>query len=307
MKKLYYLDESEKERILNLHNKHKGNLLNEDEGTDWSGDVDKKCEKYINVKPTLPTKKITEVVQGLRSNATSFGYATTAAVKNIKDFLGMIPNTANFCAVKRSYLKNYASELLDDLRKKFAFIESWRNTVKITVNDILDDYNPNIAKTATASGEKTSEAKEGATNLEACLKANTTLTKNEKDNWYYYVFNGKTYYYDKDGDWYSYDVATETIREPEKKNTFYKFTCDKDNKIKMSRDNTNTTQGTGNKQPNTGGSGTSGQKIAGGYILPNAFTPEKVSTIKTAVGSTDNSGSLTQDDINKLYAKLSKK
>jgi hypothetical protein len=302
MKKLYYLDESEKERILNLHNKHKGNLLNEDEdeSINWSGDVDKKCEKYTNIKPTLPTKTITQVVQGLRSNAKSFGYASLAAVKNIKDFLRMISTTADFCAVKRSYKKNYTSELLDDLRNKFAFIESWRNTVKIPINDILEDYNENITA---SSGQNAAQSKEGVTNFEACLKANTLLTKTEGSAWYSYTFNGKIYNYAKDGDWYSTDTNRQN-RDPQKVQTYYKFTCDATNKIIPTKDTTNTTET--NKQPNTG-SGTSGQKIAGGYVLPNAFTPEKVSAIKTAVGSTDKSGSLTQDDINKLYAKLSQK
>lgn len=305
MKKLYYLDESEKERILNLHNKHKGNLLNESEDRiKFNEDVREKCKKYESIKPTKSIKELNTIADGINSNIVASNYASDETEKNIKGFLSQIKTTADFCSLYKIYKTRHSragGDLLGLLSYEFFNGENWKNHVKLPILDAIEDYNENIKA---PSGQNAPQSKEGTTNFETCLTFNKLKKDATRNAFYFEEGNKQTYYY-PNGNWYSVvynDDNTMKERLPAEKGKFYKFTCDASNKIIPTKDTSTTTQ-----QTNTGGSGTSGQKIAGGYVLPNAFTPEKVSTIKTAVGSTDKSGSLTQDDINKLYAKLSKK
>ena len=353
MKKLYYLDESEKERILTLHKKHKENLLTEQApyeiqqgGGGWTDSAKKQfdtelsifstgrgaftngiinfCKKYDEYFPNGPSlelstiQSLTETIGSAAKTGSISTFGLTggrgmseAAVKTFRDTLLKFQNIANVCysvaniSTRGNLLYGYEN-IFDTFDEIYANEGNFGYKNAILANlKYLADQTKVIG--AEQSKENTGTSNEGATNLETCLKANN-LTKISDSNWYYYDFNGKRTYYDKDGDWYSYSNPTDkTGREPKTKDTYYKFTCDKNNKITQSRDNTNTTQETNNKQTSTGSGAGGAQSLAGGYIYQNTFTPEKVLAIKTAVGSTDKSGTLTQDDINKLYAKLSQK
>jgi hypothetical protein len=296
MKKLYYLDESEKERILNLHNKHKGNLLTESEDrVGFNNDVREKCKKYESIKPTKSTKELNTVADGINSNIMASNYASDETEKNIKGFLSQIKTTADFCSLYKIYKTRHAragGDLLGLLSYEFFNGENWKNHVKLPILDAINDYNENI----TASTEnKTGKVEKKGWDLYKCVidkGAKPTGTGNYRR----YSENLKSYItYKSDGTFF---------QEKNGLGVWEEYYCDSNGEIQTQSPTKSKTDSAAAGAP---GSGTSGQKIAGGYVLPNAFTPEKVSTIKTAVGSTDKSGSLTQDDINKLYAKLSQK
>ena len=343
MKKLYYLDESEKERILTLHKKHKENLLTEQApykiqqgGGGWTDSAKtqfnselnnfstgrgvfttgiinfcKKYDEYFPNGPSLDLSTIQSLTEKIGSAAktgsiSTFGLTggrgmSEAAVKTFRETLLKFQNIANVCysvaniSTRGNLLYGYEN-IFDTFDEIYANEGNYgyKNAILANLKYLAGETKVIGAEQST---QNPAQSKEGATNLEACLKANK-LPKTENGG-YYFDFKGRRTFYYKDGDYYSVDENTYLNRDPKTEKTYYKFTCDTNNKIIPTKDNSTTTQ-----QPNTG-SGTSGQKIAGGYVLPNAFTPEKVSAIKTAVGSTDKSGSLTQDDINKLYAKLS--
>jgi hypothetical protein len=293
MKKLYYLDESEKERILTLHKKHKENLLTEVEDREtWKKTITDKCDKYATTKPLMSTADLKSIAASLKSNIDSggaTGYASGITEKNINTNLTKIKKTVDFCSLLRIYQERYSEDLLSVLNNEFYNDTNWRDNVKLPILDATEDFNSNIT---TSTEDKTRKVEKKGWELYDCvikkggrelpngnyrrystkLKSNVIYTDGGK----FYVETGGS------GTWEDYYCEGDIITPK-------------------------SSQKTDNKQPNTGSGAGGAQSLAGGYIYQNAFTPEKVSAIKTAVGSTDKSGTLTQDDINKLYAKLSQK
>ena len=291
MKKLYYLDESEKERILTLHKKHKENLLTEVEDREtWKKTITDKCDKYATTKPLMSTADLKSIAASLKSNIDSggaTGYASGITEKNINTNLTKIKKTVDFCSLLRIYQERYSEDLLSVLNNEFYNDTNWRDNVKLPILDATEDFNSNIT---TSTEDKTRKVEKKGWDLYDCvikkggrelpngnyrrystkLKSNVIYTDGGK----FYVETGGS------GTWEDYYCEGDIITPK-------------------------SSQKTDNKQPNTGSGAGGAQSLAGGYIYQNAFTPEKVSAIKIAVGSTDNSGTLTQDDINKLYVKLS--
>jgi len=309
MKKLYYLDESEKERILNLHNKHKGNLLTEVEDREtWKKTITDKCDKYATTKPWMSTTDLKSIAASLKSNIDSgvaTGYASGITEKNINTNLTKIKKTVDFCSLLRIYQERYSEDLLSVLNNEFYNDTNWRDNVKLPILDATEDFNENIAKTTTTF-EKNPAQSTNNTTVPNNWKSYPCVPKTQgvtpvKD------IEGKTIvsykrYSEKKGKNITYQPNGTYWWEGMVEKRYYK--CDGDGIV----DAEDYSALDSKKEKASGfGTNTGAQSLAGGYIYQNAFTPEKVSAIKTAVGSTDNSGTLTQDDINKLYAKLSEK
>ena len=340
MKKLYYLDESEKERILNLHNKHKGNLLNEQApyeiqqgGGGWTDSAKKQfdlelnnfstgrgaftngiinfCKTDYDVKfPKGPSLELS-TIQTFTNNITNaarqgsistFGVTggrgmSEAAVKEFVTNLQAFKNMANVCysVNKLSTRGNLASGYENIFN---TFDEIYANEGNYGYKSaILENLKYLASQTKVIGAEQSTEDKTGKAEKKGWELYDCVIKKGGKKlpngNYRRYSTKLKSNVIYTDGGKFYVETGGS--------GTWEDYYCEGDIITPKS------SQKTDNKQPNTGSGAGGAQSLAGGYIYQNAFTPEKVSVIKTAVGSTDKSGTLTQDDINKLYAKLSQK
>lgn len=114
---------------------------------------------------------------------------------------------------------------------------------------------------------------------------------------------GITYTYYDNGVMFYKDQSNKRI--PSEEDTFYKYSCN-GNKIELTQELVNIDGKkitTNEKKPSTQAA-TNYQQVAGGYVSPNLVTPEKIQQIRTTIGSQETSKTLSQTDINNLYATL---
>ena len=324
MKKLYYLDESEKERILNLHKRYRNNLLMESKLTDeWNEitnsdatemdssnrrtiliKVQEFCKNnFPNEKNENLAKEIDDVYLANRSSIRTYtrrGISDEGAdffEKKIKN----MSKVSELCSIFNvSNLKNTGTEKNTNIQSIFDIISD--DTVFFTkIIMPMKELSLDEESNETEKKEEESETKD----LTSCLVAN------KLPRWYYvgsyYKQEGnKTIYYRPNGSYFIEEtIETEKARDPKDETKFYKFTC-KNNAI-IYTDGPLAVKTTNNTNTNTAVAG-GYQAIAGGYVFTsNAFTPQVVTDLRTKIGSTEASSTLTQDDINKLYATISKK
>jgi hypothetical protein len=273
MKKLYYLDESEKERILVMHKKHKENLIIEQDSDDsyFSGMMKRLgcLSKFKNMGNNIffdEQQKFYYYPNGTYIDQDSINQfkidqQTTLPIKLEEYALGTYSCTLEMNAFNQSeYIlrRTPYKEKPNGWRKYRCVIDKGAEATKDSENS-YKRYSQTLKDTIYYYPNGT-------------FKAQKDLARNAYQN---------TYYCDADG-----NIQTGSQKNPQTASAA-------------------TGASTSAAAGSAGGGGGGYQQVAGGYLMQNAFTPQKVSTIKQAVGSTDKSGTLTQDDINKLYAKLS--
>jgi len=335
MKKLYYLDESEKDRILNLHNKHKGNLLNEQapyeiqqDGGGWTdsaktqfnaklnnfgtgrgafttGIIDFCKKEYDKSFPKGPSLELSDI-QKLTSNITSAARKGSISTFGVTNGRGMSEDAVKEFVTNLQAFNNMANVCYSvaNISTRGTVVSGYENIFdtfdEIYANEGNYGYKNAILENLKYLAGKTKVIVDDATNLDACLKVNKNLTNKEGSPWYSYTVQGRIYNYAVDGDWYSTDTNTEN-RDPKTVKTYYKFTCDKNNKIIHTIDktkNVNVVTAEG------GGGGGDTYPVAEGHVFNSAMPKATLDAIRAKTGSRDTGTMLTQNDINLINSNI---
>ena len=317
MKKLYYLDEEEKQRILNLHESstRKQYLMNEQSlgnmatyaayagavaGGPVAYAVISKINSYMTrsafIKtvteacskggtPTLGTGPLMDIAEKLNGliNTPNWptGYATAESRKGIKAELTSIPSIPDLCGVEKEYKNLFQIGLLADLEREFRLDKNFQDTVQVPLAKAIRLSQEATGKAAEAAKQKPAETLVGWENY-PCVTSNPNAKKgSRKDGTVDYNINGEFYF----GNGRKQGVDG-------KMSSYY---CGTDGTIKIGdKPIQNTTSGV------VGG----GVPVSGmGSVL---ISPQQVTALRTSAGLTGTGNSLSQQDINDLYNMINK-
>jgi hypothetical protein len=152
-KKLYFLNEEEKNRILNLHESAtKKQYLLEGQRSDMStankGYIQKRdtkfetinyecnIDKYTDVTPTLDKEYLVQQIKYLSTNwSFHIGPEAAAALKNI--FTKQMLTIGDYCAVDKKYVEKYGKHISYDVNYAFYENTAWEDSFFNPVNNLL--------------------------------------------------------------------------------------------------------------------------------------------------------------------------
>jgi hypothetical protein len=275
MKKLYFLNEEEKNRILNLHESRtkKQYLINEQRFTDGR----EKYVKFFNCEKA----KNKDINDTLNDPKYSIGdwYNKLRTTKTYEEF----------CTIVRSYKKFKKQDLFTRLD---SWISSgyWNSYIEQPLNSVTKDFNKNYYVESTNTGVKSKWEKYLCIlNHTNALDYNTNQKANSESDWikignFIYNSNGKKWELDSAGSRLdtAYPVYTCETEQPYLDEMLSKLNT---NYYDQSKSTTNT-------------GAVSGSQGTGGGNLTT-----RVQSVQTILNS-GNSGQMDQATINALMAKL---
>lgn len=301
-KKLYFLDEQEKNRILYLHeSRTKGQyLLNEvddlgtqqyqqSQGVETTKEKTPQQKKFDDKKNRVKT--LDSKCSGAKVNKNNplyleFGNWINSSGKwqkgRLEKILKKINNLQQYCEVSQTlkslatpgqpyeYLKKSIGEYLES---QISRVASWTQWFEQPLKPLLDSVGLN-------------KAEKGASSNEAWKKYPCVTTTGKK-----YSLPDGSFVYGLDGYYFYGNGRKMNLKTKEMSN----FVCDENDNTKIKDFKPEVPQ----QQP-----ATNYQQVAGGYVSPNLVTPEKIQQIRTTIGSQETSKTLSQTDINNLYTTL---
>lgn len=294
-KKLYFLNEEEKSRILNLHESRtkKQYLINEVRFNDGR-------EKYVYFFSCKLDKSNSE-------NPEYADYIYNRIKKNIyyekwNTKLTGIKTYETFCGTVRAYKNKYENDLFTELDNWISngYWKEWVETpLSLAIKDFNTNYFPEDKSTTSSfisklgkSAMKTLTA--GFSNYPCVLKNPNSQpverTNNIKITWK----DGKTWVFQPDGTYFKY--TDNTLKQPDNPGggwLYYK--CD----------------ATGQKIVPIANAAEKSKTTQTNLVTPSGIgmvliTPQQVSSLRTNAGLTGTGNSLSQQDINDLYTLINK-
>jgi len=348
MKKLYYLDEEEKNRILNLHESstRKQYLMNEGQTGDDIRSGAAAGALYgaaagatLGVVGAIPgavigtaigaisalfnttarpdfKKQITDVCNSGKlgqpidsnqldtisatlkklietRNIMGVGRATQASQTGIKNQLSQIKTIPDFCQLIQRYRENYNADLLDKLSGEFYSDNAWNEYVRLPLMKAVRKTQE-LSKNAQASSTNTGSAQVPESwKSFPCVPNDKFARKVPNTDNYKIIFKSdRSHIYQSNGEYFIYDKDGK-FANPGGGKLYYK--CNPDGTI-----NVNDTSSTSAANVST----TGGAPITGmGSVL---ISPQQVTALRTSAGLTGTGNSLSQQDINDLYALINK-
>lgn len=305
-KKLYFLDEQEKNRILYLHeSRTKGQyLLNEaddlgtqqyqqSQGVETTKEKTPQQKKFENKNKRVKTldskcsganvNKDNPLYKELAKWIDSKGSNPTWGTGTLEPILKKINSLQQYCEVSAT-LKSLATpgqqehEFLkktigEYLAHRITRAASWTQYFEEPLKPLLDSVGLN-------------KEEKGASSNEAWKKYPCVTTTGKK-----YSLPDGSFVYGLDGYYFYGNGRKMNLKTKEMSN----FVCDENDNTKIKDFKPEVPQ----QQP-----ATNYQQVAGGYVSPNLVTPEKIQQIRTTIGSQETSKTLSQTDINNLYTTL---
>lgn len=335
MKKLYYLDESEKERILHLHeNKTKNQYLlteqrEEPARTPFNDNLRNLCKNKTYGNPTLSDGELTQKFEYYWANFSKrnrSSWFTGSALSRIKDVIRQLKTINNFCAINQKYIDagGYSNiypsgDLIYGMSKFVYSNEAWETNIKTPLQELIN--------ASTKPKNDTGSDTEISAMIETGKKTITTYcstaqggTVNEAA---YEVFKFATQGrgYMSDSTWknvlskikslsindfcaiykkYEQEIGKNLIDK------FLSYLLSPTAKQEIITLITSMTKGSSKTNTSgTSGTGSTSGVIAGGMgVIVTQIPPDVLKQLRTLGGSTETANTITQNDINALYTFL---
>lgn len=296
-KKLYYLDEEEKQRILNLHeNRIKKHYLTE--AVNRENEINKVLTMCQGITGDLDNNEKL-IRDKFYAATTGSGFMSKSTYNELNGLLQKIPNKTSFCKIHNSMAYQNGSNFVKNLSSYI----SWDGSFMTTMNKIFA-----IPKT----NPQTNTQNNKFTKFPCVAQKNPNgKYENGKKGLKYVLQSGLDFYsfYDTGAFFITKPNGTEL---PEGDNKYYKYSCEKNGSV-MYEDTSGLVDINGNpiNSSNTqggtqGGTNTNVGTNNFGVVIPNVITTDKLTDLRKTLGLPGTSNTLTQEDINKLYDTITK-
>lgn len=279
-KKLYFLDEQEKNRILNLHENRTQNqyLLTEAINRDtFNNKIRNICKSNLYGQPTISSAEVEKISNAL-SNVylkPGSGYMNNDSLDRMSQKLAETKNIVNFCLVLKKFEETTKRDLMGELSRFVYTNNTWDLSVRLPLDKLI----------------KVSEEIKQKSDAAYMINPTDTIVGWDK---YPCVPQQKGAI-----DYESRQTPTDTTNWIQ----VGQFVYSKEGKKFKDGDNKNQTDYSCETEFQAQQPATNYQKVAGGYV-GNTFSGNVVKQLRDSVGITGEGG-LDQNDINQLYAKIS--